>query len=73
MDVLVLIILIVGVYLYAGWLGYKETAMIVEVQDVNPQLNDPYTLTPNQEEQLITYGYPEGFTILFYEEERIES
>ena len=45
--------------------------MIVEVQNTNPQLNDPYTLSPAQEELLFTYGYPEAFTILFYEEDTI--
>ena len=63
------IIIIVGIYLYAGWLGYKEAPMIVEVQEYSPQLQDPYTLSSAQEEQLFTYGYPEAFTILFYEEE----
>lgn len=63
------IIIIVGAFLYAGWLGYKEAPMIVEVQESSPQLEDPYTLSSAQEEQLFTHGYPEAFTILFYEEE----
>jgi len=65
------IIVIVGIFLYAGWLGYKEAPMIVEVQESSPQLQDPYTLSPVQEEELFTYGYPEAFTILFYEEETV--
>ncbi len=65
------IIVIVGIYLYAGWLGYKEAPMIVEVQESSPQLQDPYTLSSAQEEELFTYGYPEAFTILFYEEETV--
>jgi len=69
---LVLIILvIVGVFLYAGWLGYEEAPMLVEVQESSPLLIDPYTLSPSQEEQLLSYGYPEAFTILFYEEETV--
>ena len=64
-----IIIIIVGTFLYAGWLGYKEAPMIVEVQESFPQPQDPYTLSSAQEEQLFTYGYPEAFTILFYEEE----
>ena len=67
-----IIIIIVGIFLYAGWLGYKEAPMIVEVQESSPQLVDPYTLSPDQEEQLFSYGYPEAFTILFYEEETVE-
>ncbi len=65
------IIVILGIFLYAGWLGYKEAPMIVEVQEYSPQLQDPYTLSPAQEEELFTYGYPEAFTILFYEEETV--
>jgi hypothetical protein len=69
--VLLFILLIGGIYLYAGWLGYNEAPMIVEVQESGVQLQDPYTLSPEQEEQLFAYGYPEAFTILFYEEETI--
>ena len=65
------ILVIAGIYLYAGWLGYKESPMIVEVQEPSIQLEDPYTLSPTQEEQFYTYGYPEAFTILFYEEETV--
>ena len=69
---LFLIILIgVGIYLYAGWQGYQESPMLVEVQDKGIQFTDPYTLSSAQEEQLFSYGYPEAFTILFYEEETI--
>lgn len=69
---LVFIILIgLGIYLYAGWLGYKESPMVVEVQEAGVQLEDPYALSPAQEEQLFSYGYPEAFTILFYEEETV--
>lgn len=65
------ILLVVGVYLYAGWLGYKESPMIVEVQVPSHQLVDTYILTPAHEDKLFTHGYPEAFTILFYEEETV--
>ena len=40
---LVFVVLVaIGIYLYAGWLSYKEAPMIVEVQEYNPQLEDPY-------------------------------
>ena len=69
---LFLIILIgVGIYLYAGWQGFQESPKLVEVQDMGFQLTDPYTLSSAQEEQLFSYGYPEAFTILFYEEKTI--
>jgi hypothetical protein len=64
-----IVVIIAALYLYAGWLGYKEAPMLVEVQESKPQLQDPYTLSPAQEEQLFSHGYPEAFTILFYEEE----
>ncbi len=70
--VLLFILLIAGVYLYAGWLGYQEAPKIIDVQESGAQHQDPYTLSPGQEEQLFAYGYPEAFTILFYEEETID-
>jgi hypothetical protein len=69
---LVFVVLVaLGIYLYAGWVGYQEDPMIVEVQESRSQLVDPYTLSSAQQEQLFTYGYPEAFTILFYEEETV--
>ena len=67
----IVILLVVGIYLYAGWVGYKESPMIVEVQGPSHQLVDTYTLSAAQEDKLFTHGYPEAFTILFYEEETI--
>lgn len=68
-TLLVLILAGGGVYLYAGWLGYKEAPKIIEVQDPGGQVPGKYTLSPEQEAQLSAYGYPEAFTILFYDEE----
>jgi hypothetical protein len=45
--------------------------MAVEVQNPGIQLEDPYQLSSPQEEQLFSHGYPEAFTILFYEEENL--
>ncbi len=67
--VFLFILLIGGIYLYAGWLGYQEAPKIIDVQESGVHLHDPYSLSPEQEEQLFSYGYPEAFTILFYEEE----
>jgi hypothetical protein len=66
-----IVLLAVGLLLYAGWQGYKESPMMVEVQNYAAQLEDPYTLSPDQTDQLFSYGYPEAFTILFYEEETL--
>ena len=68
--VVLMLLVIGGVFLYAGWQGYQESAKIIEVQDREPQLEDPYSLSSDQNDSLISYGYPEAFTILFYEEER---
>jgi len=67
--VVLFILVIGGIYLYAGWLGYQEAPKIIDVQESGVQLQDPYSLSPEQKEQLFSYGYPEAFTILFYEEE----
>lgn len=68
-GLLFLIILVAaGVYFYAGWQGYQEAPMLVEVQEDYPRSIDPYSLSPVQKEHISRYGYPEGFTILFYEE-----
>lgn len=63
----------VGVFLYAGWLGYQEAPKLVEegVPDVGAL--ETYDLAPAQEALLVDYGYPEAFTILFYEEEAVDA
>lgn len=67
--VLLIILAAAGLYLYAGWIGYQETPKRVEVQDGQSPGSAPYTLSPEQESNRLSYGYPDGFTILFYEEE----
>ncbi len=66
---LLIILIVAGIYLYAGWIGYREAPMLVEVQDNKIQLEDPYPLSSAQTETTYARGYPEAFTILFYEEE----
>ena len=66
---LVIILSAAGLYLYAGWVGYQEAPKIIEVRDSQPLVSEPYTLSPEQEVNLASYGNPEAFTILFYEEE----
>jgi hypothetical protein len=63
------IIAAVGVYLYAGWVGYQEAPKLIEVLDGPTQDSELYALSPGQENALLSHGYPEAFTILFYEEE----
>lgn len=65
----VLILAAAGIYLYAGWIGYQEAPKLIEVQEYRAQLQDPYQLSTAQQDQLFSKGYPEGFTILFYDEE----
>lgn len=64
-------IVVGAVFLYAGWVAYQEAPKIIEVQEQSTQLHDPYVLSSAQEEVLLTNGYPEAFTILFFEEETI--
>lgn len=63
----------VGVFLYAGWLGYQEAPKLAEegVPDVGAL--ETYDLATAQEALLVDYGYPEAFTILFYEEEAVDA
>jgi len=66
---LFILLILSGLYLYAGWLGYQEEPMFVEPLALSVQLEDSYIPTKPQEEKLFSIGYPEAFTILFYEEE----
>ena len=66
---LLTILVAVGLYLSAGWQGYHEAPKLVELQDIPKPGKDSYTLSPDQENSLSSYGYPEAFTILYYEED----
>jgi len=57
-----------GIFLFAGWQGYQEAPKIIEGFQPGVHLQDPYTLSPAQTDVLISRGYPEAFTLLFYEE-----
>lgn len=59
-----------GIYLYAGWIGYQEAPKLIQAKNAMGQVKDPYQLSDQQQEILFTHGYPQGFTILFYEEEQ---
>ena len=67
--VLLILLFAAGTYLYAGWLGYQEAPKIIEVRDSKSPESDPYTLSSEQQSSLDSYGLPEAFTILFYEEQ----
>lgn len=67
--ILVVIVLAAGTYLYAGWLGYQQAPKQIQVQDLQPPANDSYTISQVQSDQINSLGYPDAFTILFYEEE----
>ena len=62
-----------GVFLYAGWLGYQEAPKLVEESVPDVGALETYDLAPAQEALLVDYGYPEAFTILFYEEEAVDA
>jgi hypothetical protein len=67
---LLLVLMIgVGIYLSAGWSGFQEAPKIVDVREQVVDLEGHYPLRSDQQEELFRLGYPEAFTILFYEEE----
>jgi hypothetical protein len=67
-----ILIIAAGFYLYAGWLEYQESPMSIEVLEGPMQTERTYSFSQDQEDQLVIYGFPEGFTILFYEEETLD-
>ena len=69
LAILTIIIFAAGIYLYAGWIGFQETPKFIEVRESQPLISASYALSLEQENKLGSYGYPEAFTILFYEEE----
>jgi len=62
-----------GVFLYAGWLGYQEAPKLIEEEVPDLGSLERYVLTSAQEALLEEVGYPEAFTILFYEEEAVDA
>lgn len=67
--ILLLVLSAAGVYLYAGWAGYQEAPKYIEVQDTPERAVKAYDLSNDQEEVVLSHGYPDAFMILFYEEE----
>ncbi len=68
-SILLIILAAGGLYLYAGWIGYQEAPKRVELEESKLLASAVYTLSLEQENNLLSYGYPEAFTILFYQEE----
>jgi len=57
----------VGVFLYAGWLDYATSPMLVEEVQRSGAAPGGYILPPAQQTALAEHGAPEAFSILFYE------
>ena len=70
-GVLCLLLTIGGIFLYAGWQGFQEAPKLIEDYQPGAQLEDPYNLSEEQMSILVNRGYPEAFTLLFYEEELV--
>jgi len=71
---LVLLTLVVGgVFLYAGWLGYQEAPKLVEEVDPSVSPPDRFGYSAQQEQTLAENGLPESFTILFFQEEAVDA
>lgn len=70
-GMLCLLLTIGGIFLYAGWQGLQEAPKLIEDFQPGAQLEDPYNLSEEQMSTLVNRGYPEAFTLLFYEEELV--
>lgn len=70
-GMLCLLVAVGGVFLYAGWQEVQEAPKLIEDYQPGAQLEDPYNLSEEQMSILVNRGYPEAFTLLFYEEERV--
>ena len=67
--VILLFLASVGILIYGGWQGYKESPKIVEIQESDYIPQPFHTLSEEQNEHIRMYSNPEAFTILFYQEE----
>jgi len=68
-GLLLIALLLGGVFLWAGWLGYREAPKLVQGEIPVSARPAVYGYSSEQEQSLAEYGNPEGFTILFYREE----
>ncbi|MDZ7844597.1 MAG: hypothetical protein U5K99_07345 [Anaerolineales bacterium] len=70
-GLLCLLVAVAGLFLYAGWQGFQEAPKLIENVQPGAQFQDPYNLSEEQMTNLVNRGYPEAFTLLFYEEELV--
>ncbi len=60
---------VLGLILYLGYQEYLVSPKLVEGAYADPSAATTYTLTPDQTAAVAKYGYPDSFTITFYQEE----
>ncbi len=60
---------VLGLILYLGYQEYLGSPKLVEGAYADPSAAKTYTLTPDQAAAVAKYGYPDSFTITFYQEE----
>jgi hypothetical protein len=68
---LLLVGAIVVAFLVVGWQAYRQEPMIVEGVEPGGLTISPHTLSSDQQNVIDRFGYPEAFSILFYEEEQV--
>lgn len=66
-----IVLLALGGYLYLGWRSFQEAPKLITIPKSGGQITEPYQLSSAQEDVLFSRGYPDAFTILFYEEETV--
>ncbi len=69
---LLLVGAIAVVFLIVGWQAYQQEPMIVEGVKPKSLTLSQFTLSSDQLDVIDRLGYPEAFSILFYEEEQVD-
>ena len=71
-GILAILILLGGIFLWAGWQGVQEAPTLFEGSAPQGLSGVGYSLTPDQAGIQAELGPPEAFTLLFYEEETLD-
>ncbi|MFO8036530.1 MAG: hypothetical protein R6U57_07890 [Anaerolineales bacterium] len=67
-----ILVVLGGIFLWAGWQGYQEAPKLIEGSVPQGSSGVGYLLTPDQAGIQTELGPPEAFTLLFYEEETVD-
>jgi len=64
----VIFVLLLVIYLAIGWQSYQNAPQVVSEVESEILIIEEYELHQDQMDAYISYGYPEAFRILFYDE-----